>query len=82
MVSQMTVRGMGHGLSTADKVKAIAVEYVRKRFNVKGFLEVDGMDFDGSSYRVHGHFGNREAPERFIVSLDKVGNVVEATTTM
>jgi hypothetical protein len=76
----MTLRGMGHGLSTADKVKAIAVEHVRKRFAVEGPLKVDRMHFDDGFYRVYGHYAiEKESIRQFIVKLDRDGNVVEVT---
>ncbi len=76
----MTLTGIGHGLSTADKVKAIAVEHVRKRFTVEGPLEVDGMQFDDGFYRVYGHYAiEKESIRQFIVKLDRDGNVVEVT---
>jgi len=71
---------MGHGLSTADQVKAIVVEHVRKRFTVEGQLEVEGMQFDDGFYRVYGHYAiEKESIRRFIVKLDRYGNLVEVT---
>jgi hypothetical protein len=46
----MTLKGTGHGLTTADKVKAIAVEFIRKTFAKNGGVEVEEIQFDGAFY--------------------------------
>ena len=76
----MTLKGTGHGLTTADKVKAIAVEFVRKRFAKKGVVEVEEIQFDGTHYQVCGHYTIEEkTTQQFSVRLDKDGNIIEGT---
>jgi len=74
----MTLKGTGHGLTTADKVKAIAVEFVRKRFAKNVVVEVEAMDFDGTFYQVRGHYTiNEKTVQQFSVRLDKDGDIIE-----
>jgi hypothetical protein len=74
----MVLRGTGHGVSTADKVRAIAVDYVRKKYAVKGDLELEELQFDRIFYRVHGHYTDDKGMlHQFSVKLDMDGNVVE-----
>ena len=74
----MTLKGTGHGLTTADKVKAIAVEFVRKRFAKNVVVEVETMDFDGTFYQVRGHYTiNEKTVQQFSVRLDKDGDIIE-----
>ena len=74
----MALRGTGHGVSTADKVRAIAVDYVRKKYAVKGDLELEELQFDHVYYRVHGHYTDDKGTlHQFSVKLDRDGNVVE-----
>ena len=76
----MTLKGTGHGLSTADKVKAIAVEFVRKRFAKNGVVEVEEIQFDGTFYQIRGHYTIEEkATQQFSVRLDKGGDIIEGT---
>jgi hypothetical protein len=76
----MTLKGTGHGLTTADKVKAIAVEFVRKRFAMKGVVEVEEIRFDGAFYQVRGHYTIEEkTTQQFSVRLDKDGEIIEGT---
>jgi hypothetical protein len=74
----MTLKGTGHGLTTADKVKAIAVEFVRKRFATKSGVEVEEIQFDGAFYQVRGHYTIEEkTTQQFSVRLDKDGEIIE-----
>lgn len=67
-------------LTTVDKVKAIAVEFVRKRFAMKSVLEVEGIQFDGAFYQVRGYYTIEEkTPQHFSVRLDKDGEIIEGT---
>ena len=76
----MTLKGTGHGLTTADKVKAIAVEFIHKRFAKKGVVEVEEIQFDGTHYQVRGHYTIEEkTTQQFSVRLDKDGDIIEAT---
>jgi hypothetical protein len=76
----MTLKGTGHGLTTTDKVEAIAVEFVRKRFATKGVVEVEEIQFDGTYYQVRGHYTIEEkTTQQFSVRLDKDGYVTEGT---
>ena len=74
----MTLRGTGHGLTTADKLKAIAVEFIRKRFAKDGVVEVEGIQFDGAFYQVRGHYTVEEkTTKQFSVRLSKDGDITE-----
>jgi hypothetical protein len=74
----MTLKGTGHGLTTADKMKAIAVEFVRKRFTKSGVVEVEAMQFDGAFYQVRGHYTIKEkARQQFSVRLGEDGDIIE-----
>ena len=74
----MALRGTGHGVSAADKAWAIAVDYIRKKYLVKGELELEGLQFDHIFYRVHGHYtDDKGVLHQFNVKLDMDGNVVE-----
>ena len=65
-------------MSAADKVKAIAVEYVRKKYTVKGELELETLQFDCVFYRVYGHYKDDKGVLRqFSIKVDRDGNVVE-----
>jgi hypothetical protein len=76
----MTLKGTGHGLTTADKVKAIAVELVSKRFAKSGVVEVEEIQFDGAFYQVRGHYTNEEnTTQQFSIRLDKDGDIIEGT---
>jgi hypothetical protein len=77
----MTLKGTGHGLTTADKVKAIAVEFVRKKFAKKGVVEVEEIQFDGTFYQVRGHYTIEEnTTQPFSVRLNMNGDVIERTS--
>jgi hypothetical protein len=76
----MTLKGTGHGLTAADKVKAIAVEFVRKRFAMNSVVEVEDIQFDGAFYQVRGHYTIEEkTTQQFSVRLGKDGEIIEET---
>jgi hypothetical protein len=76
----MTLKGTGHGLTTADKVKAIAVRFVRERFAKNGVVEVEEVQFDGAFYQVRGHYTIEEkTTQPFSVRLGKDGDIIEGT---
>jgi hypothetical protein len=76
----MTLKGTGHGLTTADKVKAIAVEFVRKRFAMNSVVEVEDIQFDGAFYQVRGHYTIEEiTTQQFSVRLGKDEEIIEGT---
>jgi hypothetical protein len=75
----MTLKGTGHGLTTADKVQAIVVEFVRKRFAEKSVVEVEEIQFDGAFYQVRGHYTTEEKTKQFSVRLRKDGDIIEGT---
>jgi hypothetical protein len=74
----MTLKGTGHGLTTADKVKAIAVDFVRKWFAKNGVVEVEDIQFDGAFYQIRGHYTVEEKTmKQFNVRLSKDGDIIE-----
>ena len=74
----MALRGTGHGVSAADKATAIVIDYIRKKYHVKGELELEGLQFDHILYSAHGHFVDDKGNlHQFNVKLDRNGNVVE-----
>jgi hypothetical protein len=74
----MTLKGTGHGVTTADKVKAIAVDFVRTRLAKEGVVEVEECQFDGTFYQVRGHYTIEEkTTQQFSVRLDKDGDIIE-----
>jgi len=76
----MTLKGTGHGLTTADKLKAIAVEFIRKRFANNGGVEVEEIQFDGAFYQVRGHYTVEEKmTKQFSVILNKDGDIIDGT---
>jgi hypothetical protein len=76
----MTLKGTGHGLSTTDKVKAIAVEFIRKRLAKNGVVEVESIQFDGTFYQIRGHYRiDEKTTQQFSVRLDKGGDIIEGT---
>lgn len=76
----MTLKGTGHGLSTDDKVKAVAVEFVCKRFATNGVVEVEAIEFDGTYYHVLGRYTiEKITAQQFVVRLDKDGDIIEVT---
>jgi hypothetical protein len=76
----MTLKGTGHGLTTADKVKAIAVQFIRKRFAKNGVVEVEDIQFDGAFYQIRGHYTVEEkTTKQFNVRLSKDGDIIEGT---
>ena len=76
----MALKGTGHGVSTADKVKAIVVEFVRKKCAIKSIVEVEEIQFDGAFYQVRGHYTIEEkTTQQFSVRLNKDGDIIEGT---
>jgi hypothetical protein len=76
----MALKGSGHGLTTADKVMAIVVDFVRKKFAIKSVVEVEEIQFDGAFYRVRGHYTIEEkTTQQFSVRLNKDGDIIEGT---
>ncbi len=76
----MTLKGTGHGLTTADKVKAIVVDFVRKRFAKNGVVEVEDIQVDGAFYQARGHYTVEEkTTKQFSVRLSKDGDIIEGT---
>ncbi|MGA3297428.1 MAG: hypothetical protein ABSD41_08250 [Candidatus Bathyarchaeia archaeon] len=76
----MTLKGTGHGLTTADKVKAVVIDFVRKRFAIKSVVEVEEIQFDGAFYQVRGHYTTEEkTTQQFSVRLNKDGDIIEGT---
>jgi len=74
----MTLRGTGHGLSIEDKVRAIVVDYVRRKYVVKDDLKLEKLQFDDLCYSISGHYkDDKQVLHQFIVKVDRDGNVVE-----
>jgi hypothetical protein len=65
---------------TADHASNVAVDYVKKRFNVKGKVHVTSVAFNGVYFLVRGNyqFEGREGmrPQGVVVKIDGKGKVV------
>jgi len=75
----MTLKGTGHGLTTADKVKAIAVDFVHKALAKNGIVEAEEIRFDGVFYQVRGHYTVEKTTKQFSVRLSKDGDIIDGT---
>jgi hypothetical protein len=67
-------------VKTADHASKVAVDYVKKTFNVKGEIHITSVAFNGTYFLVRGnyHYEGREGmrPQGVIVKVDGNGNVV------
>ena len=67
-------------VKTADQASKVAVDYVKKTFNVKGQIHITSVAFNGTYFLVRGnyHYEGREGmkPQGVIVKVDGNGNVV------
>jgi len=65
---------------TADHAAKVAVDYMKKTFNVKGEVHVTSVAFNGKYFlvRANYHYAGREGmrPQGVVVKMDGKGKVV------